>query len=62
VKFAKLSKIEAAIAAVPVNRDDPCRSIRAERDLLRRIAAGACLRVAGLEIIVAKLRGKGGAK
>ena len=39
-----------------------CTTLRRQRNLLRRIAAGACLRIAGLEIIVAKLRGKGRSK
>ena len=38
------------------------RELERERNILRRIAGQACLRVAGLEIIVAKLRGKGRSK
>jgi hypothetical protein len=51
-------------------------TLRRQRDLLRRIAGQACLRIAGLELIVlrdnmrlarmemlvARLRGKGGAR
>ena len=33
--------------------------LRRQRDLLQRIAGQACLRVAGLELIVARLKAKG---
>ena len=51
--------VEHTCPACAVGRVCPLDRVKAERDLLRRIAGQACLRIAGLEIIISRLKAKG---
>ena len=52
------NRMELALAGVVAEN----AKLRAERDQLQAIAAGACFRIVGLEVIISRFKASGGIK